>query len=446
MSTPTKTLPSIAQPLEQLLALGRERAATEGRPVLVSLVQRVDWPLSPVETFAAGKRLGLERAFWGCPSERFRLVGLDTAATIALHGPEPILQSRRVWRRLLERAVVEGEAVKGTGPLLLGGYRFDPLAAPDRTWDGFPDARLILPGLLFTWAGDQVWLTANCVVGAPPARAFPALGSAAGIATRLEQMLRSLTEGGPPAQGQPAGTLVDETSAMEWESRVGEALRAIAVGEMSKVVLSRRKTLQGVAPFSVEAAIARLEHANPRCAVFAFESAEACFLGASPESLARLTNGEMSLTCMAGTTARGASPEADDVLARRLLADSKERREHAAVVGQVAEGVRNLCSDLYWDACPKVARLGNVQHLATSFFGRVLEGKDLLDLAAALHPTPAVGGAPKAIAREAIRRLEGDRGWYGAPVGWVDAMGEGELWVGIRSALVRGDRAVLFAG
>ena len=92
-------------------------------------------------------------------------------------------------------------------------------------------------------------------------------------------------------------------------------------------------------------------------------------------------------------------------------------------------------------------KLRNVQHLFTPIVGRVDFGCDILDLVARLHPTPVMGGVPREPALEIIRRFEGmDRGWYAAPVGWMDARSEGEFAVAIRSALLHGAEATLFAG
>ena len=96
---------------------------------------------------------------------------------------------------------------------------------------------------------------------------------------------------------------------------------------------------------------------------------------------------------------------------------------------------------------PRLLRLGNVQHLWTPVTARARAGQSVLDLVTRLHPTPAVCGAPRAAALRLIRELEGlDRGWYAGPVGWVDARGEGEFVVGLRSALLRGGEATLYAG
>jgi isochorismate synthase EntC len=106
-----------------------------------------------------------------------------------------------------------------------------------------------------------------------------------------------------------------------------------------------------------------------------------------------------------------------------------------------------LCVDTYAPAAPRLVKLSNLQHLYTPVSGRLRPPYTLLDLVARLHPTPAVGGLPSTTTLEYLRANEGlDRGWYAAPVGWLDARGEGDFAVALRSGLIRDDRAVLFAG
>jgi isochorismate synthase EntC len=151
---------------------------------------------------------------------------------------------------------------------------------------------------------------------------------------------------------------------------------------------------------------------------------------------------------MAGTVARSGDPEADRRLAAGLLASGKEREEHQYVVDAVASGLRPFCSTVSVPDEPSVVSFRNVSHLGTRVEGRlVAPAASALELALALHPTPAVAGTPtdEALAYiEAVERL--DRGRYAGPVGWVDGDGNGEFAVGIRSAELAGSTARLFAG
>jgi isochorismate synthase EntC len=150
---------------------------------------------------------------------------------------------------------------------------------------------------------------------------------------------------------------------------------------------------------------------------------------------------------MAGSTARGEDEAEDDALAARLVASAKDAAEHRITARFVADALRPLCRSV--DAGePEIVRFTNIQHLATTVRGELREpAPDLLELAAGLHPTPAIGGSPPAAARRLIAELEGmERGWYTGAVGWMDGRGGGELAIAIRCGLLYEDGARLYAG
>ena len=150
---------------------------------------------------------------------------------------------------------------------------------------------------------------------------------------------------------------------------------------------------------------------------------------------------------LAGSAPRGATPEEDARLGQGLLASAKDRGEHAIVVRALTDGLEGICDELTMPAEPALLSVANIHHLHTPVSGRLGPGKTLLDAVERLHPTPAVGGWPRAAALRFIREQEGlDRGWYAAPLGWLDRHGAGEFAVGLRSALLEGSTAALFAG
>ncbi|HLU12099.1 MAG TPA: chorismate-binding protein, partial [Oceanobacillus sp.] len=142
-----------------------------------------------------------------------------------------------------------------------------------------------------------------------------------------------------------------------------------------------------------------------------------------------------------------ATPEEDDALAQEMLDSPKDRQEHAFVVSAVRERVRPYAKTMDVPDQPQIYRLQNIQHLYTPVRAELETHFDVLDLVGELHPTPALGGSPRRAALEAIDQLETEeRGWYAAPVGWVDANGDGVFAVAIRSAVSAGNRARLYAG
>ena len=322
--------------------------------------------------------------------------------------------------------------------MFTGGVRFDPLADRRPLWADFPDAGLVLPRLLLTISNEEAWLTANLLVSpeTDPRQETD----------RIMTMVEALTSAVFQAESQPRTLLDSADGYSQWKEWLEQALGLIEDGELSKVVLARRRNLLGDGDFSPLAALDRLVDSYSQCTVFAVDNGVSTFLGATPEEVVCLQKGALALSCLAGTAPRGDTPEEDERLGRELLASGKERREHQAVVSMLAEALGNACSELHWNQEPDIAYLRNVQHLRTSFNGRLGSDRGILDVVQLLHPTPALGGTPTGAALELIRRLEGDRGWYAAPLGWLDHEGDGEFSVAIRSALLQGDQATLFAG
>jgi isochorismate synthase EntC len=130
-----------------------------------------------------------------------------------------------------------------------------------------------------------------------------------------------------------------------------------------------------------------------------------------------------------------------------MLRSPKVRDEHGIVVRRIERNLRPHAVWVHAEGQPFVVKVGNLQHLATPIRAQLAESHSAIELAGALHPTPAIGGEPREQALALISELEGiDRGWYTGPVGWMDAAEDGEFCVGLRSALIRDREAHLFAG
>ena len=171
------------------------------------------------------------------------------------------------------------------------------------------------------------------------------------------------------------------------------------------------------------------------------------FLGATPERLVRTVGRSFETVAIAGSAARGADPADDARLAAALLASEKDREEHAVVVDTLRSNLSPIVESLHVAEAPAILPLHHVQHLVTPITGTLRDEAGLLALGGQLHPTPAVGGAPRDVALDLIAEHEGfDRGWYAGPIGWLGADGDGELMVALRCGLVAGRDATLFAG
>lgn len=234
-----------------------------------------------------------------------------------------------------------------------------------------------------------------------------------------------------------------------YEHAVADAVARIRAGELEKVVLARTLEVDAGRPLHAKRLLHRLRAVEPHGYAFAAPiGAGAALVGASPELLVSLRDGEVRATPLAGTAPRSGDPDEDRANADALAASGKNREEHAVVVRAVAAGLGGYCEPLSWDPEPVLLETANVWHLATRFTGTLSDRSvNVLDLVAALHPTPAVCGTPTDLARAAIADLEPfDRGSYAGPVGWIDGRGDGEWAIALRCAALGGERATLFAG
>ena len=218
---------------------------------------------------------------------------------------------------------------------------------------------------------------------------------------------------------------------------------------LKKVVLSRPLTVALDDEIDLSAVLRRLRAGEPNCTIFAMPVPDGVFFGASPELLVARHGSRVTAHPLAGTIPRGTTARADADAQGRLAVSPKDREEHRFVVDAIASTLRTYCEDLAVPAAPSLVAFRSVAHLGTRLSGHLAEAVSVLELVEHLHPTPAVGGTPRAEALEVIAASEPDRrGYWAGPVGWVDAAGEGEWVIGIRSALLRaeGDAVTLRAG
>jgi len=229
-----------------------------------------------------------------------------------------------------------------------------------------------------------------------------------------------------------------------WCDSVDRARKSMTDGRLRKAVLAREVVVEADVPHDPLTILERLRTAYPGCFVFRVGT----FLGATPELLVSRMGDVVRAQPLAGTAPRGGDPAADARLAASLLASAKDREEHRITIDSLHDVLLPFCSYLDEEPEPSIVAVANVQHLATSVEGRLSSPPaPALELASALHPTPAVGGDPKDTALATIRAEEQmDRGRYAGPVGWTDAEGNGRWAVGIRSAEVHGRIARVFAG
>jgi salicylate biosynthesis isochorismate synthase len=423
-------------------ALSRARAA--GVPVLVSATASVSPGLDPAAVVTSSRR---PDEHWFCLEQpnrdRWALATLGCVRALEAHGADRFVQLSRRWHALSAAALAESiDGPSSSGLVAVGGFAFEPEGGGSDRWDGFAPASLVVPELSFSRCGESATATLNVEV-APD-------DTVDGLLERVERRLAELHRGSLPLlDPAPAGAyrVHSPMPPRHYEEAVARAVSGIRAGELEKIALAREVDVHAPVDHDPAAILGLLREEFPSCYVFAVGRGDATFIAASPEVLVRREGQRASTVALAGSIGRSADPAVDDHLGERLLQSDKDREENAIVARQI---VRALRPHAVWVTAapePVVVRVANIQHLARPIRAQLATPVPAIELAGALHPTPAVGGEPREQAVALIPALEGiDRGWYAGPIGWTDASGDGEFCVALRCALLRGRFARLYAG
>jgi menaquinone-specific isochorismate synthase len=343
------------------------------------------------------------------------LVGWGEVARLEVSGPDRFAIADDWWRDLADHSVVRDAAeTPGSGLVAFGSFAYA---------DSPGDSVLIVPEVVVGRRGDRTWVTTI------------------GRGTVSRPLRPAPTD--PPAVPRGVAFSDGNMSSPQWKGVVADAVSRIRAGELDKVVLARDLVADLDAPLDVRTPLARLSAAYPLCWTFHVNG----LFGATPEMLVRRERGLVASRVLAGTIRRTGDDAHDLGLAAALARSSKDLEEHEFAVRSVASALAPYCTSMNVPEAPFVLHLPNVMHLATDVTGVVDSDASSLALAAALHPSAAVGGTPTREAIALIGEIEGlDRGRYAGPVGWIDADGDGEWGIALRCAEYEGSRVRLFAG
>jgi isochorismate synthase len=326
-------------------------------------------------------------------SPRRALLATGSQAVVAERDPEEL--AARVTKLLVDSDV----------PLAVGALPFDRAAAP----------HIVLPESV-RWSGP----------------------------------VRRSGDGALPSAPVAAGaTVVPVPAPAEYERSVARAVQRLRAGALDKVVLARSLRLHLAEPIQVGALLANLARDNASGFTYAVDlPGGRTLVGATPEMLLTRTGLAVEANPLAGSIPRDPDPERDRLAAERLLSSAKDHEEHRVVVAAVVDALRPFCRSLTVPDRPSLVSTSAVWHLSTTITGELADPEvSSLRLATALHPTPAVCGAPFEAARDTIAELEPfDRGFYAGAIGWCDAAGDGQWVVGIRCAEIAARTMTLYAG
>jgi menaquinone-specific isochorismate synthase len=375
--------------------------------------------LIPVTTNRLGSHLPLldllpdgEQFSWVRGSEG--LVGWDEYASIRVSGRNRFEEIRTWWHKHLETfSIADSVHSSGTGPVLFTSFSFD------RNEESYA----FIPKVIVGKKGDKSWITWIGEGSQPSLIDAP-------VALASQEFSWS------------AGTL----SEADWKKRVGQAIEKIESGSIEKVVLARDLIATANTDIDARPILRSLSTNYPATWVFSV----AGLIGATPELLLRLSRGMVTSRVLAGTIPKTGDDSKDLALAGSLARSSKDLEEHEFAVRSVADALEPFCSSTNVPDAPFVLHLANVMHLATDVTGALIESKkdiDVFSLLKSLHPSAAVCGTPRNKAFDVIEEIEGmNRGRYAGPVGWVDARGDGELGIALRSGQIEKRQIRIFAG
>lgn len=397
------------------------------------------------ETFLAHAR-GQQRFFWEDVRDDIVFAGFGVAVHLMAWGEERFQHIHEQAAALFGDAALSGESPSLAAPRLFGGFAFREDFTPDYAWSTFHPAHFVLPHYQFVQSGEGTWLTINALLAPDedPQEALPQLQEAADARYRL-----LLEDAGAPREGHGAPESMRYPLPYEaWEQQMEEAKNRFETTPLKKVVLSRVCELRFARHVDVEGALRYLNAHYTDSYRFLFEPQPGhAFFGATPELLAKVEGKKITSMALAGSIERSDDPRGDEALGQQLLNSAKDRYEHQVVVMSLLERLAPLTAQLEISPQPGVYKLRNIQHLFTPVRGELLRPEGILPLVQALHPTPALGGSPRRLALAFIREAEPvPRGWYAAPLGWIDYRLDGAFAVAIRSAVSQQRRVWLYAG
>ncbi|GET44445.1 isochorismate synthase [Microseira wollei] len=375
------------------------------------------------------------------PHQGEAIAAIDAAIKLKLKGSDRFLQAQAFISSCLDNTTATGDLhLPFSGPHFFCSFTFfeDSLTANSP----FDAATVFLPRWQVSCRQECSAIVANIVID---------------LDVNLERLIAEITHQYKLIKAsvtQPIQKVKKERNFQHiadrdyFKASVCSALESIRVNQISKIVLASTIEVSSNNPFHQIDSLNNLRQFHPDCYIFSTSNGQGKnFIGASPERLIKIQNKELETDALAGSAPRGKTAAEDAYFADGLLSSEKERHEHQVVSNFIVNSLSKLGLNPQRLPLPCLLQLSNIQHLWTPIRAKVPGKVHPLEIVAELHPTPAVAGVPRNIALEQIRRYENfDRCLYAAPLGWIDHRGNSEFIVGIRSALIDGCSARLYAG
>ncbi|PJF40774.1 MAG: isochorismate synthase [Phototrophicales bacterium] len=389
---------------------------------------------------------GQPRFYWENSQDQIAFAGSGKAVEFIEWGNNYYAKLKPQIQQLFSGAILLNSQEPLAAPRLFGGFAFHPEFVPDNTWASFAPAHFVLPHYQLLSISGETWLTINANI--------PYEENVDEIRDELRRALKARIEVLQRYAQQKRKTQLPKLQSINyplpyeiWEQTIQDATEQMRKGVLQKIVLARVAEAQFDESIDVVAPLSYLANTYPNTYRFLFESRPFhAFYGATPELLVSVSGTTIKTMALAGSIRRGNTAEEDNTYANTLLNSTKDRYEHQVVVDQIQHKLHPLVHSLHISE-PQIMRLANIQHIHTRIEGTLKSANGVLPLVEVLHPTPALGGHPTDVAMQLIQTYESvPRGWYAAPIGWIDGNLDGEFGVGIRSAVTQHRRVWMYAG
>jgi menaquinone-specific isochorismate synthase len=410
---------------------------------IISFSQKINCldPLAFLKKFARHDRLHF---YWENPKKQESIAACGVTHSIATDSSQRFEIAQDFVRNCLKKTIKKGDLdLPGSGPHFFCSFSFFEQSNFERS--PFPGGTIFLPRLQVYKKNSTCTLVVNLAVDEKD-----------NIKSLIEQISKKI-KAINWSDDSFSSLAIEEVDRLKIQAKieqaydfkliVNSALKSIAKDEFSKIVVANAIDVISTSPFQIIESLNNLRQRHPDCYIFSTSNGKGHnFIGASPERLISIQNQQLVTDALAGSAPRGKTVAEDMQQANLLLKSRKEKREHQSVSDFINERLREL--GLTPQKLPlQVLQLSNIQHLWTPIYAHLPHEIDPLEIVAQLHPTPAVAGVPTKIACDRIRSYEHfDRSLYASPLGWIDDRGNCEFIVGIRSALIEGNYARLYAG
>lgn len=433
--------------LHQFLLNCQQSLTEKDRTKIVSISQEI-YPLDPLAVLQEIAE-PCQRHFYfekrdPISGKSFAIAALDSAIHLTVAGTERFALAQNFIQSCLARTITIGtERLPFSGPHFFCSFAFFDENVATNSY--FPPGTVFLPKWQITRLKDSCTIVANAIINKDINVKILTENIWQSFDKFESKKYQKITTS---SNNSISLKQIPVNDSAQFKTSVKSALKLIDSQYFSKIVLSQAINVISQTPFSLIDSLNNLRLTYPGCYVFSTSNGKGQnFIGASPERLISIDNNQLVTDALAGSAPRGKTEVEDANLGKGLLNSEKDLREHQVVIDFIVDRLSKLGINPDFSPVPRLLQLSNIQHLWTPIRARIPRDIHLLKILAQLHPTPAVAGVPRDIALEQIRGCEScDRSLYAAPLGWIDRTGNGEFAVGIRSALIDGDRAILYAG